>query len=39
MKAKPVILIVDDEPQNIELLEAYLIPQGTIKLTRRQTVK
>ena len=28
MKAKPVILIVDDEPQNIELLEAYLIPQG-----------
>jgi putative two-component system response regulator len=28
MKDKPVILIVDDEPQNIELLEAYLVPQG-----------
>ena len=28
MKAKPVILIVDDQPQNIELLEAYLVPQG-----------
>src|SRR4030043_1368002 len=28
MKDKPVILIVDDQPQNIELLEAYLIPQG-----------
>jgi PAS domain S-box-containing protein len=27
MKAKPVILIVDDQPQNIELLEAYLAPQ------------
>jgi PAS domain S-box-containing protein len=25
---KPVILIVDDQPQNIELLEAYLVPQG-----------
>ncbi len=28
MKDKPIILVVDDEPQNIELLEAYLIPQG-----------
>jgi two-component system sensor histidine kinase/response regulator len=28
MKTKPVILIVDDQPQNIELLEVYLIPQG-----------
>ena len=28
MKAKPVILVVDDLPQNIELLEAYLAPQG-----------
>ena len=28
MKTKPVILIVDDQPTNIELLEAYLAPQG-----------
>jgi putative two-component system response regulator len=28
MKEKQVILVVDDEPQNIELLEAYLAPQG-----------
>ncbi|MCK9195567.1 MAG: PAS domain S-box protein [Syntrophales bacterium] len=28
MKDKPVILIVDDQPQNIELLEVYLVPQG-----------
>ena len=28
MKVKPVILVVDDQPQNIELLEAYLVPQG-----------
>ena len=28
MKTKPVILVVDDQPQNIELLEAYLDPQG-----------
>lgn len=28
MKDKPVILVVDDLPQNNELLEAYLIPQG-----------
>jgi diguanylate cyclase (GGDEF)-like protein/PAS domain S-box-containing protein len=27
MKAKPVILIVDDQPQNIELLEAYLVSE------------
>jgi len=27
MKAKPVILVVDDEPVNIELLEALLVPQ------------
>jgi PAS domain S-box-containing protein len=25
---KPVILVVDDQPQNVELLEAYLIPNG-----------
>jgi PAS domain S-box-containing protein len=28
MKSKPVILAVDDQSQNIDLLEAYLIPQG-----------
>ena len=28
MKDNPVILIVDDQPQNVELLEAYLVPQG-----------
>jgi PAS domain S-box-containing protein len=28
MKDKPVILVVDDQPQNIELLEAYLVPHG-----------
>jgi signal transduction histidine kinase len=28
MKDKPVILVVDDQPQNIDLLEAHLIPQG-----------
>src|SRR4030042_654225 len=28
MKGKPVILVVDDQPQNIEVLEAYLVPQG-----------
>src|SRR4030042_2872968 len=28
MKAKPVILVVDDQPQNVELLEAQLVPQG-----------
>ncbi|PKL41059.1 MAG: two-component system response regulator [Spirochaetae bacterium HGW-Spirochaetae-1] len=28
MKDKPVLLIVDDQIQNIELLEAYLLPQG-----------
>lgn len=28
MKNKPIILVVDDQPQNIDLLEAYLIPQG-----------
>lgn len=28
MKNKPVILVVDDQLQNIELLEAHLIPQG-----------
>jgi putative two-component system response regulator len=28
MKDKPVILIVDDQAQNMELLEAYLVPRG-----------
>ena len=28
MKDKPVILVVDDQPKNIELLEAYLVPNG-----------
>jgi putative two-component system response regulator len=28
MKDKPVILVIDDQLQNIELLETYLIPQG-----------
>ncbi len=28
MKDKPVILVADDQPQNIELLEAHLVPQG-----------
>ncbi|MFA6439057.1 MAG: PAS domain S-box protein [Bacteriovoracaceae bacterium] len=28
MKTKPVILVVDDQIQNIELLEVYLIPEG-----------
>jgi len=28
MKDKSVILVVDDQPQNIELLEAHLVPQG-----------
>ena len=28
MKDNPVILIVDDQPQNIDLLEAYLTPQN-----------
>ncbi|MGD0856530.1 MAG: two-component system response regulator [Dehalococcoidia bacterium] len=28
MKEKPVILVVDDLPQNVELLEAYLVPEG-----------
>ena len=28
MNNKPVILVVNDQPQNIELFEAYLAPQG-----------
>ena len=28
MKEKPLILVVDDQPQNIELLVAHLVPQG-----------
>jgi len=28
MKDKPVILAVDDQARNVELLEAYLVPQG-----------
>jgi len=30
MQDKPVILVVDDQPQNIELLEAFLVPQGYV---------
>lgn len=33
MQKSPLILIVDDLPQNIELLEAYLAPQGYEILT------
>ena len=33
MKEKPVILVVDDQTQNIELIEAYLAPQGYEVLT------
>jgi len=38
MKTKPVILVVDDQPQNNELLEAHLVPQGyeIIKATSGQ---
>ena len=32
MNAKPVILVVDDQPLNIELLEAHLAPQGYVIL-------
>ena len=28
MEGKSVVLVVDDLPQNVKLLEAYLIPQG-----------
>jgi PAS domain S-box-containing protein len=28
MKAKTAILVVDDQPQNIELLASYLVPKG-----------
>jgi len=28
LKDKPVILVVDDQPQDVELLEAHLAPQG-----------
>ena len=28
MKNKSVIMVVDDQHQNIELLEAFLVPQG-----------
>jgi DNA-binding response OmpR family regulator len=38
MKNKPIILVVDDQLQNNELLEAYLVPQGyeIIKATSGQ---
>jgi len=32
MKDRPVILVVDDQPQNLELLEAHLLPQGYVIL-------
>jgi len=28
MEGKSVVLVVDELPQNVKLLEAYLIPQG-----------
>ena len=28
MKDKPVILVADDQSQNVDLLEAYLVPLG-----------
>ena len=28
MATKPIILVVDDQPQDTDLLEAYLVPQG-----------
>jgi PAS domain S-box-containing protein len=31
--AKPVILVVDDHPQDVALLEAFLVPQGHVILT------
>ncbi len=33
MKEKPVLLVVDDHTQNIELLEAFLGPQGYLIIT------
>jgi putative two-component system response regulator len=33
MKDKPLILLVDDKPQNIDLLEAYLSPQDYTFIT------
>jgi len=33
MNVKSTILVVDDQPQNFELLEAYLVPQGYEVLT------
>ena len=33
MSNAPVILVVDDQPLNIELLEAHLAPQGYAILT------
>ena len=33
MKDRQVILIVDDQLSNIELLEAYLLPQGYVIVT------
>src|SRR4030065_1878974 len=40
MKNKPVILVVDDQLQNIELLEAHLVPQGygIVKTTNSEEV-
>ena len=33
MKTNPVILLVDDQSQNLELLEAFLVPQGYVIIT------
>ena len=33
MKNKPTILVVDDEPRNVKLLQALLVPQGYDILT------
>jgi PAS domain S-box-containing protein len=33
MKTKPILLVVDDQAENNELLEAYLSPQGYVIIT------
>ena len=38
MEGKSVVLVVDDVPQNVKLLEAYLF-RKVMKLLERQMVK